>query len=227
MRVAIGSAFRNMAGEPLHRYAIQLDLFHRLMQEQGHVLRWIVVEGDSTDATLQQLHQYSERLLMSAQFVDRTHGGPVYGSTEAPERMKALSFVGNGIFEAVSPEDDALVYVESDLVWRPQTMLRLLHRLDVGTDVLAPLIFAGECFYDVWGFRKNGARFGPFPPYHSELDHGGMTVIDSAGSCLVMRADVARQCRMIDDMALIGFCKDAWSKGFRILCDARESIRHP
>jgi hypothetical protein len=127
----------------------------------------------------------------------------------------------------VHDEDDVLVYVESDLVWDAPTIVRLVSQVKPGTDVVAPLIFAGEHFYDVWAFRKNGARFGPFHPYHSELNHDGLTVVDSVGSCLIMRGEVARRCRIIDDEALVGFSRDVWAKGYNIHCDSRERVRHP
>jgi hypothetical protein len=226
VRIALGSAFRNMAGAPLRGYVEQMADLRDALRAKGHVLRWIAVEGDSYDATRQQMREHSERLLVASEFITRNHGGPHYSSTEAPERMKALSYVGNGILESVHEEDDVLVYVESDLLWTPSTILRLIDQLAQGIDVIAPLIFAGECFYDVWAFRKNGSRFAPFAPYHSDLGDG-LTTVDSAGSCLVMRAEVARQCRIINDEALVGFCRDVWSKGFGIYCDPRERVLHP
>jgi hypothetical protein len=230
MKLAIGSSFRNMAGGRLQNYVIQLHALNNLMKDQGHQLRWIAVEGDSIDETEKQLRQFADQIEIPLQLVKRDHGGPVFGSTEAPERMKALSFVGDGIFESIREDDDALIYVESDLVWRPQTFLRLVHRLSPGitdVDMLAPLIFAGECFYDIWGFRKDGIRFGPFPPFHHALNVDGLTLVDSVGSCFVVRAQVARECRMINDMALVGFCEDVRAHGYNIYCDSRERVVHP
>lgn len=229
MNIAIGSSFRNMAGGPLQHYVTQVFALYRALQTHGHSLRLIAVEGDSCDATEVQLQRYAVQLEphFDIQIVKREHGGPVFGSTEAPERMKALSYVGNGIFESVRGQDEVLVYVESDLIWNAHTMLRLIYRLEVGQDVIAPMIFAGESFYDIWGFRKNGVRFEPVKPYHPDLDSNGLTEVDSAGSCLVMRGEVARKCRMVEDMALVGFCKDVRDSGYHIYCDSRECVRHP
>jgi hypothetical protein len=93
-------------------------------------------------------------------------------------------------------------------------------------DVVSPLVFAGEAFYDIWAFRKSGIRFGPFYPFHHELVLDGLTEVDSVGSCLVMRAAVARAVRMSDG-ALVEFCNNARSRGYRVWVDAREQIRHP
>jgi hypothetical protein len=86
-------------------------------------------------------------------------------------------------------------------------------------------VFAGEAFYDIFAFRKSGRRFAPFPPFHEEL--GGLTEVDSAGSCLVMKADVARQCRMNDKSGLVSFCDDARAKGFQVWVDPSLRIYHP
>ena len=234
MRIAIGSLFRNSAGFPLQRYFRQIDAFRDHLKDRGAKLRVIAVEGDSTDDTRFELMRYAEGLALSINIVTRNHGQRVFGSTEEPARMKALSFVGNGVFESVQDEDTVLIYVESDLLWQPDTMTRLIDRLGEQTyldgrpaNVIAPLVFAGQAFYDIWGFRKDGHRFGPFHPYHSKLKFDGLTAVDSVGSCLVMHAEVARQCRMIEDYALVGFCKDVWAKGFTVFADARERIYHP
>lgn len=232
MKVVIGSAFRNSAGYHLQRYFHQVDALRDLLKERGDSLRVIAVEGDSVDNTRDELMRWAEYCTLAVTIVTRNHGQRVFASTEEPERMTALSYVGNGILESVLLDDDVLIYVESDLVWRPEMMLRCIDQLDskedIGTvNVVAPLCFAGEAFYDIWAFRKSGHRFGPFHPYHGELLFDRLTPVDSAGSCLVMQAQVARECRIVDNEALVGFGRDVWAKGFTLFVDARERIDHP
>jgi len=235
MRIALGSCFRNNEGPYLTRYFRQVAALVEVLRPAGHTLELVLVWGDCLDRTAAHLANGAEALGLPYNLVERSHGGPVYGSTEALERMVALSYVGNGVFEHVGRDVDALVYVESDLLWRPETFARLLRRLelDAAFDVVSPLIFAGRAFYDIWAFRKSGHRFGPFPPYHGELDllSGALTEVDSTGSCLVMRADVARKVRIPTagpgDLALVGFCREARAAGFRIWVDPRERIDHP
>ena len=227
MKIAIGSAFRNSAGRHISRYMNQVDNLHSYLNTLGWQLRIIAVEGDSTDRTRQELTTFGQGLGIPFELVTRNHGKKVFGSTEEPERMKALSYVGNGILESVREEDDALIYVESDLLWSPTTMVSLLQKLGPGIDCISPLIFAGQAFYDIWAFRKNGHRFGPFHPFHGDLKFDEPTACDSTGSCLVMKGEVARACRIIDDEALVGFGRDVWAKGFTLYCDARERIFHP
>lgn len=227
VNVAIGSAFRNSAGGHIRRYVERLEQLKKFLLARGHHLRWIATEGDSVDNTRIELQRMASYLAVPITLVVREHGGPVYGSVATAERMKALSYVGNGILDGITEDDDALVYVESDLVWSPDVIGDLLGQVAKGADVVSPLVFAGEAFYDIWAFRKGGVGFSPFEPYHPELDMSGLTEVDSVGSCLVMRGDVARRCRIRDDNALVGFCADARSKGFRIQVDARLRIYHP
>jgi hypothetical protein len=231
MRVVIGSAFRNSAGYHLQRYFVQVNSLHEQLVAAGHSLRVVAVEGDSSDDTRFQIMRWAEHLNLSLHLETRNHGQRVFGSTEEPERMAALSYVGNGILESVREDDDVLVYVESDLVWRAEVIRSLVNKLGAGVDVISPLVFAGEAFYDIWAFRKGGFedqyRFGPFHPFHPKLRFDHPTPMHSTGSCLVMKAEVARKCRIINNEALVGFCKDVYDKGFFLWADARERIQHP
>jgi hypothetical protein len=205
-------------------YFAQLNELCRL---SSHSIRQVAVEGDSTDQTRTQLKEYATDYGLDLDLRTKSHGGPVYGSTEAPERFTALSGVANEVFAGVRESDDVFVYVESDLIWRPEILLRLASRLVHGVDVLAPMVFAGEHFYDLWAFRINGHRFSPTAPYYSGLRNDGPTKIDSAGSCLVMKAHVARETPPMTTGALVEWCGNARAKGFGIYVDARERIHHP
>jgi hypothetical protein len=121
------------------------------------------------------------------------------------------------------------VYVESDLIWGAGaiwTLIDMALNRESGFDVFAPMIFAGDYFYDVWGYRKNGSRFTPQPPYHPDLVNG-LTEVDSVGSCLVMRAEVAEVCRIRNDYALVGWCEDARAHGYKIAVHPNLKVYHP
>lgn len=227
MRVVIASAFRNAAGRQVARWLEQVcALRDALYQDASTYLRAVAVEGDSTDATRTQLQCGAAAAGLDFHLLTCNHGGPVYPSVEDPARLAALSRVGNAILSSVRETDDILIYVESDLIWTPDTMITLIATVLRGeSDVIAPLVFAGELFYDVFLYRRNGIRFSPFAPYHPDLN-GMPLLVDSVGSCLVMRADVARQCRMIDN-ALLDFCQDVRSKGYAIKVDPSQRVEHP
>jgi hypothetical protein len=218
MRIAVGSAFRDCQ-DNVYAYVQRVSALRDLLGPV-HEVRMIAAEGDSSDQTRERLGYAARILGIDIEFVECSHGLRWFGSTEEPDRMRAMSVVGNAIFAGVNDQDDVLVYVEQDLVWEPQTIQALMHQaLDASIfDVVSPLVMAGQCFYDTWGFRIDEDRFSPFFPYHRALCHdsGMPSLVDSVGSCLVMRAEVARACRIRNEYCLVGWCADARAKGYRI-----------
>src|SRR5690606_11720429 len=106
-------------------------------------------------------------------------------------------------------------------------LLTLIDDLE-GCDVVAPMAMhhSGR-FYDTWGYRKSGQPFAFYPPYHPDFRAGELMEMDTAGSCLAMRAEVARRCRMQRQDAVVGFCRDARERGYRIWLDTRVQVTHP
>jgi hypothetical protein len=228
-QVVLCSAFRDSAGSQIDRYFAQAAMYRTYLAVHGWSLRVLSVEGDSVDSTREDLGRAAAHHGLNIDVRVCNVGGRRFGSVEDSERFQKLSRVGNAIFEGVHESDDIVTYVESDLVWDPSTFInlgsRVLNNADI--DIVAPMPFAGGNFYDVWGFRGlDGSRFAPFAPYHSSMKPSGLTEVSSVGSCLVMRGDVARRCRIIDDECLVGFCRDARNKGYRVWVDAESRVRH-
>jgi len=225
VNIVIGSAFRN-SGNYLLRYFQQVAALQKHVGA-AHTVRVIAVEGDSADHTREALPVVATVPLTH---VKHDHGKPWFGSTESPERMREMSKIGNLIFDHVMHSDDVLVYVESDLIWDAHTVGSLIDmaiRQDSGFDVFAPMVFAGENFYDTWGFRgMDGQRWSPFAPFHSQRNLG-FTQVKSAGSCLVMRSEVARNTRIIGDNCLVGWCEHARSGGYKIAVHSDFKVNHP
>ncbi len=221
MNVVVGSAFRNMERQ-LPSYFERVASLAALMPE--HSVRVIAVEGDSVDGTRRAL---DNDWGVPVQRIEHDHGKKEWGSVVDQERMRELSAVGNQTFANVRDDDDILVYVESDLLWRPRTMLGLIALVGTDTDVVAPLVFRDRVFYDIWAFRKDGRKFTANTPYHPDLNMSGVTEIDSAGSCLVMRAHVARTTPPMTNNALVEWCDNARSVGFSIGVAPQLRITHP
>lgn len=195
-------------------------------------MRAVAVEGDSTDSTARDLKRGVQTRDLDLTVYTHNHGGPVWGSTENPARLAALSGVANKILDGVRESDDVLLYVESDLIWTPESIYQLIGYLDElkGVDVVAPLVFAGRHFYDVWAFRGlDGNRFSPFPPYHADLTEttSDCTFVSSVGSCLVMSERVARQVRICNGQALVGWCEEARRLGYGIVVAPNVRVEHP
>lgn len=226
MNVTILSLFRN-ATHHLERYFEQMDSLQRLLIQRGDSLRLLLGYGDSNDGTGEALFDECCNRF-SAHLIDVSHGGPVYGSIEHPERFKQLTHCGNKLLDNVPTNADVVGLVESDLIWDAQTVSDLIAHT-VYVPAVAPMVMDGEnSFYDVWGFRKNGVRFTKEPPYHEWLDRCcDLVQLDSAGSVLFVRADLARKARLTDGKAIIGFCEDIYKYGGSIWCDTQASIQHP
>lgn len=231
--IAIVSAFRNSAGR-LGEYFARV----RALVDTSPTIHWHVVsvEGDSTDDTVAQLH--NELVPLAIDYPGRVrgvltrhhHGGPVYGSTEQPERLRALSGVFNAALAAIPADCTHAVWVESDLLWDSQTILSLVWHLHTASvDVVAPLTFAGDVHYDLLALRGlDGRRFGPFAPYHPDcVNASGLVEVSSVGSCFAFRGNVAQQCRVRNDYAVMGWCEDVRTHGFRVWLDPTLRVDHP
>lgn len=230
MNIVLGSAHRSNSSR-LSRYFDQISDLRSALPEDS--FRVVAVEGDSTDNTRAQLDLLSRRHHLDLTLIDCSHGGPDYGSTESPQRMKALSKVGNAILDGVKDSDDILIYIESDLVWEPEAIKSLISLAKLPArsfDIFSPMIMCGDkgdIFYDIYAYRKDGQRFSPFVPYHSELSDD-ITEVDSVGSCLVMRADVARDDRVrMESGALVEWCDRAREAGYKIGVYPQSKVCHP
>lgn len=228
MNIVVGSAFRNFAPRvDAYMKRVAALQAHANKTGQRHHVRVIAVEGDSKDSTRATLESQAIVHGIDLQLVTHNHGKREFGSTEHEDRMVAMSGVGNAIFEAVRPMDEVLLYVEADLLWDPHTVGSLIDMAfyrAFGFDVFAPYIAAGTHFYDTWGFRM--AREERFSPFYKGEDKEPFEVY-SVGSCLTMRGEVARRCRIRNDYCLVGWCEDARAQGYHIACAPMFRVNHP
>jgi hypothetical protein len=239
VNLALISCFRNSASRgELDPYLIRLDRLCRTLDSREYTLRLLAVEGDSTDATRELLLLAKDDLEdrhwhFDMDVLDGAHGGYLPQAGDAStRRMRQFAKTAQVGYNAVRPDDDFVINVESDLRWAPLDLLQLIatlkNRPDI--DIIAPAVYCGARFYDTWAFRFPGEQafsFDPYPPVHPSLDMERPTELASVGSCVVMRGDVARACRMAHDDAVVGFCREARERGYRVWTDFRVSIFHP
>lgn len=230
MNIVLGSFFRDSQGKQVTNWIKQCEELYQVCRVNGCNFRAVAVEGDSKDDTFAELDSWSRNWRTSFPLQIKRHhtGAPRYGSTEAPERMAALSPVGNALLDCVLPTDDVLLYVESDLLWDADDMLQLAVIAAGQRAVVSPLIMAGDLFYDIWAFRKDGERFSPFPPFRPEWKGvlRGQLEVDSVGSCLAIPAVWAQRIRMTTG-ALVEWCNNARAAGCKIYCNPSFVVRHP
>ena len=225
MRVALGSIFRNSTPY-LDRYFGLVGELQELLDRKRVGLTLLLVEGDSTDNTWNELARRMESSF-DGMLIKRSHHGPMWGSVDVPERWKALAWCCNGVMDMVTDED-ALIYVESDLLWKPETMIDLLGHLYEGYHAVAPMsMHSSGRFYDIWGHVKNGKQFEFDPPYHPDLDGTRMVEVDSAGSCVVMQGRVARVSRFGSTDCIRGLGRSIRANGFSLWLDTNSFVVHP
>lgn len=226
MNITIISCFRN-ATHYIERYFDQMSALGTLLLKRGDHLKLILGYGDSVDGTGEML--YEEAIFaMDALLIEVSHHGPVFGSIEHPQRFRQLAFVGNRLLDHVPANADIVGIVESDLIWQPEVMMRLIDHIQDYVAV-APMVMDGQdSFYDVFAFRANGKRFSKQPPYHRCFDeYMRLYPLESAGSVLFMDAYLARKARFSDGEAIVGFCRDIRDAGGSIWLDPSLSVAHP
>ena len=110
-------------------------------------------------------------------------------------------------------------------------MLRLIERLQevpvVGCMVLdSP---PANTYYDVHVHRRNGVQFTKQPPYHADIASaaGGLLEMDSVGSIIAMRGDVARAVYVPMEDVLVGTCRMIRENGGSVWIDTGAKCLHP
>lgn len=233
MNIAICSAFRS-ASTYIDRYFEQVSALHKVLKKKRHTLVSVLGEGDSTDDTRSKLRDALDASGLGGIIVDCTHGGRDYGSVVEAERFKNLAYVGNTIFASIPDDANAIVWVESDLIWEASTLVALIDQLKE-YPVVAPMIMHqtnpgmykgdGPFFYDVYAFRRHGARFTNEPPYHADLN-SDMLQMDSVGSCWAMNATLAKHVSFPAEDVVVGFCREIYQQGGAVWCDPSLIVFH-
>lgn len=176
--LTVASIFRDSSSY-LDRYFAQINALREHID-----VELVLAEGDSSDDTWERLDAAKDGLLLK---VD--HGGPRYGSVDHPARWADIAKVVREVIACVgSPEQ--FMWIESDLICEPETVLALLDDLDTVSTVAPMVLQQGTTrFYDFWGFRKGGELFMQYAPYYYLPDDetGPLVKIDSCGSCFVTR----------------------------------------
>jgi hypothetical protein len=211
--IALCSIFRDSQSY-LDRYFEQVN---KLRCRVG--LRLYLTEGDSHDGTDDEL---AHRVRTSDTFMEVSHGGPRFGSVDNPQRWAQIaSVVRPTLARALEDDPDIVIWVESDLVWDTEDMVRLIDAAKNGRSV-APMVFAeeGPRFYDTWGFRQNGQRFYAHQPYFpaDPVTDEVYAKIDSCGSCFAT-----------PDLDALGKWDGTWPfhAGGRLWLDTLARVRHP
>jgi glycosyltransferase involved in cell wall biosynthesis len=228
MNVATVSIIRDGLGY-LERFTAQLAGLRDALAADGHTLRSIVVEGDSTDGTWPALSGAFARHGLTADLSQHAHGGPAFPSIEHPQRWAQVSAVYNAALARLTAADDWVLHVEADLLWAPATLATLLAYLR-DYDAVTPMVYYGAYgpFYDTFGFRSlSGARFLPHPPYHPDGTMTGLTELSAAGNCVAVRGQYARAAQWSPVDASVGWWAAMRAAGARLYVEPMVQVVHP
>lgn len=230
--VCVLTPFRN-ARRYLPLYFRQLTSLRDLLSQNNYYLRLVAAEGDSLDGTHDRIIELANEHNIPLTMVDTTHGHMKWGSVEDPVRMRVMSEVMNKALDEVKESDDIVVWIMSDLEWEAETILGLINDLIADSEtpynigIHAPFVYADKnrnYFWDTWAYRAGEKRFSNTKPFHSWLEEGSF-FLDSAGTCLVMLAEVARKAKASDNEA-VSFCREVDRLGYRILFNGNREVFH-
>lgn len=126
------------------------------------------------------------------------------------------------------PDLDRLAWIEADLCFGYDTLDLLVER---NKDIIAPLVYLNNTFYDSWGFRtSDGRRIQSVTP---TLPVAGAIPLEvgSVGSFILYNAAIFRDgLRLRGEYEaghLVGLCHDARARGYRTFVDPAVTVQHP
>jgi hypothetical protein len=229
MNITLCSSFRT-SGDALRRYYQQAQALRYHLQARGDTLHFVWGEGDSRDGTLTLLKVMATEL-GNAQIVDCAHGGPAFGSVVNAARFKQLAYVASRVWAAIPADSDVVVWVESDLIWDAATMTNLIDQV-AEYGAISPMVllarkgWSTEALYDTWAFRLNGEHFEHHPPYHTGYNPDQPFRVDSAGSCMAMRGDIAQRITFDDNTLFSEISRQISFGGSAVYVDPGLAVRH-
>ena len=222
MKILFGSIVRD--GESyLPRYFEQLRSL-----TSDYEIGLAICEGDSTDNTLAVLSHAQVNETFNLYLYKYSHNGPKFGSVDNAERWFNIAKTWNYMLDNCNKfnEYDYFCYMEADLIWNKETIDKLVEGMEE-FDCVSPMSMLGEnWFYDTWGYRSNGLNFAATYPYHPYFnDCLRYMPLDSAGSCILMKSEVAKNCRLSLKDAMIGH--DIIENGYSFVLDKTAIVNHP
>lgn len=231
MNVTMLSMWYGDAGKHLAERAIHL-------YRKPAVNRWLFSIRPSRDATGGFLDALADRVVQSGDVV-------LYAEPdEQPEaRIERLSLAGDRLLDMVDESADYVLWHESDLFTPADLVPRLaetpgaavggwpllshcVERPELGITTPQRMILAEPFFYDTWGYRAGGKRFGNHPPYH-EVYRPEPFRLDTVGSVVLIDAEYVRRGARMSGGGLVGLCDSIRSLGGEVWCDPRVPVVQP
>lgn len=229
MNVVMGSMWRDMGHVTRARFE-QWYALGTALQKRGDYPVCVFVEGGSTDNTWSELNEFGGCGHVHTVCIQRDDGCPFFPSVDQPARWRHLAWLGNHTLEEVTDDCDIFFYVESDLMWDPADMLRLIDQAAETQQAISAMnIHVSGRYYDTWGTRAQGRRFQQERPFHPVLEgwESGLVPVDSACGAIAMPGQLAMKVRFQPEDCYVGLCRDIRSKGVGVWLDPTIEVIHP
>lgn len=186
-------------------------------------LRFIFVEGDSTDATREMLARWAlqdDRVTLLRHDVN----APYYPSVVDSGRFRILAEVFNIGLEAVEPCDSVL-FLPCDIKYEPSLLRKLA---ETKKSFVSPFVFQNGIFYDTWAFQLHGHSIGAFKQART-LEMFGHKPIEMESTGCVTLFDygvISAGARYDSETVDRGFCAAARDRGFKVWADPTTQVYH-
>lgn len=232
MKIVCISMFYRDAGKHL------ADRLTHLYGKKG-VSRYIHKVKPGPDCTPAIIESVANRLGAEIDMI--LEDEPDYG-----DRLATLSAAGDVALDAVRGDDDLVLWHESDLFSDDDIAERLMTavekpaaigawpwlshcpgRQDLGLPGRHRTLLPEPIFYDTWGYRKDGVRFGNQPPHHQCFTLDRPFRLDSVGSVVLIDAAYIRRGARMRGNGLVGLCADIRRMGGEVWCDPRVPVVQP
>lgn len=226
-----GDAGKHLADRAMH-------LFSKVAVD-----RWIFTVRPARDATQYFLSSLADYAGADVEII-------VEPEEQLEDRLPRLSAAGDNALDHVRGSETHILWHESDLFTPDDVAVRLgdarlpsakwpaaiggwpvlSHHPDhpaLGIKTPRRMTLDPPIFYDTWGYRKDGVRFGNKSPYHECYRPDEPFQLDSVGSVVLIDASyIDAGCRM-NGNGLVGLCESIRARNGEVWCDPRVPVVQP
>lgn len=222
-----GDAGKHLADRALHLFA------------KSHVTRWLFSVRPARDCT-------EQFLAVLADYADKAEDEvAIYREPDEQPvaRIERLSVAGDRLLDMVDDEADYVLWHESDLFTQHDVVARLAMtdaaavggwpmlshdpaHPALGVRTPKRMALDPPFFYDTWGYRANGTRFGNNPPHH-DVYRPEPFRLDTVGSVVLVKADYIRRGARMAGGGLVGLCDAVRGLGGEVWCDPLVPVVQP
>jgi hypothetical protein len=205
--------------------------------------RWMFTVRPGRDMTQHMLSSMAEHCDVECEIL-------VEPEEQLEDRLPRLSAAGDAILDYVRDTDDHVLWHESDLFTLPDVAVALGNAECLNAEAIGAIggwPWLSHCpdhpslgirtpkrmtldppfFYDTWGYRKDGVRFGNKPPHHECCRMDAPFRLDSVGSVVLIDADYIRRGARMNGNGLVGLCESIRSLGGEVWCAPKVPVVQP